>query len=67
MSDTSYEIIQAGSGHKVRITRLGNFVQEADGFASYADAASWIAQAMRFGAVRAGHQEPVIRPHFRVV
>jgi hypothetical protein len=32
MSDTTYEILQDGQTYKVRITRLGNFVQEADGF-----------------------------------
>ena len=31
--DTKYEIIQEGA-YKVRITRLGEFVQEADGFST---------------------------------
>ncbi len=67
MSDTTYEIFQEGHTYKVRITRLGEFVQEADGFSSYADAASWIAQAQRFGAVRAEHQKPISSPHMRMV
>ena len=44
MSDTTYQIFQDGQTYKVRITRLGEFVQETDGFSSYADAASWVAQ-----------------------
>jgi hypothetical protein len=40
MSDTTYQILQDGQTYKVRITRLGEFAQEADGFSSYADAAS---------------------------
>jgi hypothetical protein len=67
MNDTTYRIFQDGQTYKVRITRLGNFVQEADGFASYADAASWVAQAERLGAIRAGQQERIYSPHLRVV
>jgi hypothetical protein len=67
MNDTTYQIFQDGQAYKVRITRVGNFIQEADGFESLADAASWVAQAKRLGAVRAEKQEPMARPHFRVV
>ena len=38
MSDTTYQIFQDGQTYKVRITRLGEFAQEADGFSSHADA-----------------------------
>jgi hypothetical protein len=54
MSETTYHIFQVGQAYKVRITRLGNFIQEADGFSSYLDAASWVAQAERLGAVQRG-------------
>jgi hypothetical protein len=67
MNDTTYQIFQDGEAYKVRITRLGSLVQEADGFSSYADAASWVAQAARLGAVRAGQQKPISSPHHRLV
>jgi hypothetical protein len=54
MNDTIHQIFQDADAYKVRITRLGEFMQEADGFSSYADAASWIAQAQRLGSVRVG-------------
>ena len=63
--DTKYEIIQEGA-YKVRITRLGEFVQEADGFSTRADAASWIAEDQRI----AGMDErvaPINPPALRVV
>ena len=47
MNDTIHQIFQDGDAYKIRITRLGEFMQEADGFSSYANAASWIAQAQR--------------------
>jgi hypothetical protein len=67
MNDTIHEIFQDGDAYKVRITRLGEFIQEADGFSSYADAASWIAQAERFGSVRAERQKPISSLYMRVV
>jgi hypothetical protein len=67
MSDTTYEIFQGGRAYKVRITRLGDFIQEADGFSSMADAEAWIAQAQRLGAIRAGQQKRIYSPHLRVV
>ena len=67
MNDTIHEIFQDGDAYKVRIARLGEFTQEADGFSSYADAASWIAQAQRLGAVRAEQQKPISSPYMRVV
>jgi hypothetical protein len=67
MSDATYQIFQDGQAYKVRITRLGSFAQEADGFASHADAASWVAQAERLGAVRAGQQKPISSPYHRLV
>jgi hypothetical protein len=67
MNDTIRQIFQDGDAYKVRITRLGEFMQEADGFLSYADAASWIAQAQRLGSVRADQQEPISSPHMRMV
>jgi hypothetical protein len=67
MNDTIHQILQDETAYKVRITRLGEFTQEADGFSSYADAASWIAQAQRLGSVRAEQQKPVSSPHMRVV
>jgi hypothetical protein len=66
MTDTTYEIFQDGENYKVRITRLGNFIQEADGFSSRADAASWVAQAQRL-ADRDEQHEPTAPPHLRVV
>jgi hypothetical protein len=67
MSDTVHQIFQDGDVYKVRITRLGEFMQEADGFSSYADAAAWIAQAQRLGSVRAEQQKPISSPHMKVV
>jgi hypothetical protein len=66
MSDTTYEIFQDGQTYKVRITRLGNFVQEADGFSSYLDAASWVAQDQRIAAIQE-QKEPMTSAHLRVV
>jgi hypothetical protein len=67
MGDASYQVFRDGQAYKVRITRLGNFVQEADGFSSREDAESWIAQAGRLDAVRAGQQPPIVSPHLRGV
>jgi hypothetical protein len=67
VADTKYQIFQDVQGYKVRITRLGDFIQEADGFSSHDDAASWVAQAERLGAVRAGQQQRIFSPHMRVV
>jgi hypothetical protein len=67
MTDTIYEIFQDADAYKVRITRLGEFIQEADGFSSHADAASWIAQAKRLGSVKAEQQKPISSPYMRVV
>ncbi len=66
MSDRTYQIFQDGQAYKVRITRLGNFVQEADGFSSYLDAASWVAQDRRIAA-REEQKEPMPSAHLRVV
>jgi hypothetical protein len=66
MSDTTYQIFQDGQTHKVRITRLGEFVQEADGFSSYADAASWVAQDRRIAVIEE-QKEPMTSAHLRVV
>jgi hypothetical protein len=66
MSDTTYEIFQDGDAYKVRITRLGNFIQEAEGFSSFTDAQSWVAQAQRLAARDEG-QDPVAPPNLRVV
>ena len=67
VNDPIHQIFQDGDAYKVRITRLGEFIQEADGFSSYADAASWIAQAQRLGSVRAEQQKPISSPYMRVV
>jgi hypothetical protein len=67
MGDATYQVFRDGQAYKVRITRLGNFVQEADGFASLEDAESWIAQAGRLDAVRGEQQPPIISPHLRGV
>ena len=67
MGDATYQVFRDGQAYKVRITRLGNFVEEADGFSSLKDAKSWIAQAGRLDAVRAGQQPPIISPHLREV
>jgi hypothetical protein len=52
MNDTTYEIFQEGQAYKVRITRLGSLVQVADGFASHADAASWVEQDRRLAVIK---------------
>ena len=67
MNDTKHQIFQDGDLYKVRITRLGEFPQEADGFSSSADAASWVAQAQRLGSVRAERQKPITSPYMRLV
>jgi hypothetical protein len=67
MSDTGYQIFHDGQTYKVRITRLGSFAKEADGFKSFDDAASWVAQAQRLGAIRAEQQEPIASRHLKVV
>ena len=66
-SDTTYHVFEDAGVLKVRILRLGSFVQEADGFTSRADAESWIAQAKRLGAIRSGQQTPIELPHLKVV
>jgi hypothetical protein len=65
-SDATYQIFQDRQTYKVRITRLGNFIQEADGFSSFADAASWVAQAKRLAGRDEG-LEPLAPPHLRLV
>jgi hypothetical protein len=65
-SDTTYQIYQEAQTFKVRITRLGNFIREADGFSSFADAASWVAQAQRLAGIDE-EREPIAPPHLRVV
>ncbi|WP_428538059.1 hypothetical protein [Rhodopila sp.] len=66
MSNTTYEIIKDGDRYKVQIKRLGEFVHEADGFASIFDGKSWVAQDEHL-AVIDEQQEPVAPPHLRVV
>ena len=57
-SDTKYEIIEEGGAYKVRITRLGGFVQEADDFSTRADAASWIAEDQRIAGMEIKRGSP---------
>ena len=66
MADTSYQIFQDGDAYKVRITRLGTFIQEARGFSSRADAESWIAQDQRIATIDE-QKEPAASAHLRVV
>jgi hypothetical protein len=66
MSDTTYEILQDRQTYKVRITRLGNFVQEADGFSSHQDAESWVAQDRRIAVIEE-QKEPKTSARLRVV
>ena len=66
MNDTMHQIFQDGDAYKVRITRLGEFMQEADGFSSYADAASWVAQNRRIAVIEE-QKEPMPSAHLRVV
>jgi hypothetical protein len=66
MSDTTYQIFQDGQTYKVRITRLGHFIQEADGFSTYLDAVSWVAQDRRIAAIEE-QKEPMTSAHLRVV
>jgi len=67
MSDTIYGIFEDAQAYRVRISRLGEFVQQAEGFSSRADAEAWIAQAQRLGVIRADQQKPIRSPHLRVV
>jgi hypothetical protein len=46
-----YQIFKDGDAYKIRITRLGNFVQEADGFVSLADAESWAVEDRRIATI----------------
>ena len=66
MSDTTYEIFQDGQSYRVRITRLGSFAQEAAGFASRADALSWIAQAKHMATMK-DQKDPVTSAQLREV
>jgi hypothetical protein len=66
MTDTSYQIFQDGQTYKVQITRLGNFTQEADGFSSHNDAASWVSQAKRIAIIKE-QREPITSAHLREV
>lgn len=67
MTDTKYQIFRDGNSYKVRKTRLGNFNQEADGFSSYADAKSWIAQDRRIATMNE-QQGPIASPvHLRAL
>lgn len=66
MSDTTYQIYESENTYKVRITRLGNFIQEADGFSSYDDAASWVEQAKRLATIKE-QKVPLRSAHLRGV
>jgi hypothetical protein len=66
MTDTTYEIFQDGKAYKVRITRLGNFIQEAEGFESREDAAAWVAQDQRIALIDE-RKEPATSAHLRVI
>jgi hypothetical protein len=66
MADTTYDIFQDSQSYRVRITRLGSFAQGAAGFASRADAVSWIAQAKHMAAMKE-QKDPVTSAHLRVV
>jgi len=66
MNDTTYQIFQDGQTYKVRITRLGHFIQEADGFSTYLGAASWVAQDRRIAAIEE-QKAPMTSAHLRVV
>jgi hypothetical protein len=66
MNDTTYQIFQEGRTYKVRITRLGSFVQEADGFASHEDAASWVEQDRRLAIIKE-RKEPLTSAYLRKV
>ncbi len=66
MSDTTYQVIQDSDGYKVQIKRLGEFIHEAGGFTTIADATSWIAEDQRL-ASRAEQKEPIAPPHLRVI
>ena len=66
MSDTTYEVLQDGKAYKVRITRLGSFVQEADGFASPEEAEQWITRDQRI-AVMDERKQPATSAGLRVI
>jgi hypothetical protein len=65
-TDSNYEIVGDGDAFRVKITRLGALVQEADGFSSRADAASWVAEDQRLATMdeRIARKDP---PALRVV
>lgn len=66
MTDTNYEIFQDGKAYKIRITRLGNFIQEADGFASRDEAERWITRDQRI-AVMDERKQPATSAGLRVI
>jgi hypothetical protein len=66
VTDTAYQIFKNGDAYQVRITRLGNFVQEADGFVSLTDAESWVAEDQRI-AIMDERKEPGDSAHLRIV
>jgi hypothetical protein len=66
MSDTTYEIFQDRQSYRVKITRLGSLAQEAAGFASRDDAASWIARAKHLAATKE-QKDPVASAHLFIL
>ena len=66
VADTSYQIFQDGDAYKVKITRLGTFIQEAGRFSSRADAKSWIAQDQRIATIDE-QKEPIASAHLRLI
>lgn len=66
MTDATYRIISAKSGITVEIIRPGKMTTIADGFASEADAQSWIRQDKHIAEID-DRREPIAPPHLRLV
>ena len=66
MTEATYRVIPAGAGFKVEINRPGEVTAMAEGFASEADAQSWIEEDKRIAGINS-RQEPIVPPHLREV
>ena len=66
MTQATYRIITASSGVRVEITRPGEIMVVAEGFASVPDAESWIEEDKRITGID-DRQKPTNPPHLRVI
>jgi hypothetical protein len=66
MTQATYRIIAASSGVTIEITRPGEIMVVAEGFASVPDAKSWIEEDKRITGID-DRQKPTNPPHLRLV